>query len=546
VNITELKERMLKNAKAINWSPAHMKEGRWGKWLEGARDWSISRQRFWASVIPLWVCEKCKEKRVFGSAEELEKASGRKVDDLHKHIVDEITVPCSCGGEMKRIPDVLDTWFDSGSMPYGQVHYMGGSNPPKNFPAWFIAEAQDQTRAWFYYLHVLANALFNKNAFQNVIVSGVVLAEDGKKMSKKLKNYPDPMDVVDRYGADALRFYLLSSPAVQAENLSFSESGVDEVMKKNITRLMNVLAFYKLYEDGTARSGKSENILDQWILIRLTELVHEATDGYEQYKLDKAVRPLSLFVDDLSVWYLRRSRDRLKNDGIDKQAALATLRHVLYTLSLVIAPAMPFLAEELYKGVKEEKDTESVHLCLWPEKRKPFWSILKSFGMSKEEARLVGHMEEVRRVVSLALEKRAAANIKVRQPLGELKVKNAKLKGKPELTKLIEEEVNVKSVIIDSNISEEVELNTEITDKLKEEGIVRELLRAIQDLRKQNGFSPKDAAVLVVGDTGTRVFIELHWKTFQKPAHLLRFEDGEAKSVFSVEGARFTFDVIRA
>ncbi|MBX9765557.1 isoleucine--tRNA ligase, partial [Patescibacteria group bacterium] len=343
VNITELKEKMLKNAKPINWSPEHVKEGRWGKWVEGARDWSISRQRFWASVIPLWVCEKCKAKRVFGSAEELEKASGQKVDDLHKHIVDEITVSCECGAVMHRIPDVLDTWFDSGSMPYGERHYPFEKRDvfDKNFPAQFIAEGQDQTRAWFYYLHVLASALFNKPAFQNVIVNGIVLAEDGKKMSKKLQNYPDPMKIVDMYGADALRYYLLSSPVVQSENLSFAESGVDEVLKKNINRLDNVVAFYKLYENGTLRGTESTHVLDRWILARLNEFVAETTAGYEKYELDRAVRPLALFVDDLSVWYLRRSRDRLKNDGDDKTAALATLRHVLYTLSLGIAPAMP-------------------------------------------------------------------------------------------------------------------------------------------------------------------------------------------------------------
>jgi len=231
VSVTKLKDDLLKNAKNINWSPAHIKEGRFGDWLLGARDWSVSRQRFWASVIPIWKCEKCKKLKVFGSASELEEASGKKIDDLHKHIVDEITVLCTCGETMKRIPDVLDTWFDSGSMPYGGRHYPFEDKEAfeKVFPAQFIAEGLDQTRAWFYYLHVLAGALFNKNAFQNVIVNGIVLAEDGKKMSKKLQNYPDPMDVVEKYGADALRFYLLSSPVMQAENLSFSEKGVDEV-----------------------------------------------------------------------------------------------------------------------------------------------------------------------------------------------------------------------------------------------------------------------------------------------------------------------------
>jgi isoleucyl-tRNA synthetase len=272
VNITKIKDNLLHNAKNVSWSPEHIKEGRFGKWLEGARDWSISRQRFWASVIPLWVCEKCKTKRVFGSASELEEASGKKIDDLHKHIVDEVTVPCSCGGVMHRIPDVLDTWFDSGSMPYGERHYPFEDKEQFDavFPAQFIAEGLDQTRAWFYYLHVLAGALFEKNAFQNVIVNGIVLAEDGKKMSKKLKNYPDPMEVVNKYGADALRLYLMSSPVVQAENLAFSEKGVDEWLKKVIMRLENVHSFYELYKGELAHDAvsTSENVLDVWILAR--------------------------------------------------------------------------------------------------------------------------------------------------------------------------------------------------------------------------------------------------------------------------------------
>ena len=214
VKIEAQKDAVLKHARPINWSPVHIKEGRWGKWLEGARDWSISRQRFWASVIPLWRCNKCKTVRVFGSAEELEEVSGKKIDDLHKHVVDDIVFSCwECDGEMHRIPDVLDTWFDSGSMPYGERHYPFENNKERFdrvFPAQFIAEGLDQTRAWFYYMHVLAVSIFGRNAFQNVIVNGIVLAEDGKKMSKKLKNYPDPMEVVEKYGADALRFYLLS------------------------------------------------------------------------------------------------------------------------------------------------------------------------------------------------------------------------------------------------------------------------------------------------------------------------------------------------
>ena len=501
VSVTKLKENLLKNAKNVTWSPAHVKEGRFGKWLEGARDWSISRQRFWASVIPIWRCEKCKKLRVFGSIAELETASGKKVTDLHKHVVDEITVPCECGGEMCRIPDVLDTWFDSGSMPYGEKHYPFENKKQFEaaFPAQFIAEGIDQTRAWFYYLHMLAGALFNKNAFQHVIVNGIVLAEDGKKMSKRLQNYPDPMEVVEKYGADALRLYLLSSPVVQAENLAFSESGVDEVAKKNIGRLHNVLAFYALFADGTESSRSSSHILDRWILARLDELVDETTTWYEKYELDKATRPFTLFIDDLSAWYVRRSRDRFKEEGTKKEA-LAALRSVLHTLSIVMAPAMPFIAEEIFQKVREDSDSESVHLANWPEIRKQW----RFFG--DPHKKLIEDMQKVRALASEALQLRQKAGIKVRQPLKQLAVGSRQLTGKTELLTLLAEEVNVKNVVVDVSLDEnDVRLDTALTPELIKEGDEREMARAVADARKTEGFSPKDKVRTEVRSEGKYV-----------------------------------------
>ena len=499
VSILKIKENLLENAKAINWSPEHIKEGRFGKWLEGARDWSVSRQRFWASVIPIWVCEACKKQRVFGSATELEEASGKPVIDLHKHIVDEITVPCpehvdgrECGGTMKRIPDVLDTWFDSGSMPYGERHYPFENKEHFDsvFPAQFIAEGLDQTRAWFYYLHVLSGAIFQKNAFQNAIVNGIVLAEDGKKMSKKLKNYPDPMDIVDKYGADALRLYLLTSPVMQAENLGFSERGVDEIVKKNIGRLHNVLAFYELYKNDTPRDWKSVQVLDRWILSRIDQLVDESTKGFESYQLDVATRPIAGFIDDLSVWYLRRSRDRFKSDDEDKRAALSTLRYVLHTLSRVMAPTMPFYAEYLFQAVREGEDEESVHLAMWP----------TAGAEARLEMALVNAMAEARRVVTLALEAREKANIKVRQPLSVTRIPQISFAELPDvdaLLAIIAEEINVKTVeIVASLAAGIVELDTTITPELKEEGFVRDFIRAVQGERKNAGLKAGQKAVL--------------------------------------------------
>jgi len=506
VSVTKLKGNLLKNAKSINWSPAHIKEGRWGKWLEGARDWSISRQRFWASVIPLWVCETCKNQRVFGSATELEKASGQKVDDLHKHIVDEITVPCTCGGVMHRIPDVLDTWFDSGSMPYGEEHYPFENKKrfEATFPARFIAEGIDQTRAWFYYLHVLGGALFKKNAFHNVIVNGIVLAEDGKKMSKRLQNYPDPMKVVEKYGADALRLYLLSSPVMQAENLAFSEAGVDEVAKKNIGRLMNVLAFYTLYEDPATsidanvavHTSTSTNVLDTWIFARLAELVRETGEGYERYELDRATRPLALFIDDLSTWYVRRSRGRFKEEGIDKDDALATLRQVLQTLAVIIAPAVPFIAEEVFQNVRSARDPESVHLADWPagEKRWKFFS-------SRASEKLIDEMVRVRTLASDALQLRQKAGIKVRQPLAKLSIPDVLSK---EFAQILADEVNVKHISMGHAT---IELDTALTPELVREGDEREMARAVAEARKTEGFLTHNTVRTEVHPEGKHVAV---------------------------------------
>jgi len=474
VAVEKVKSTLLKTAKKINWSPAHIKEGRFGQWLQGARDWSISRQRFWANTIPVWRCEKCKKETVFGSAEELQKASGVKVADLHKDIVDEVIFDCQCGGKTKRVPDVLDTWFDSGSVPFATK---------RPIPADFIGEAQDQTRAWFYYQHVLAGALFKKETFKNCIVTGIVLAEDGKKMSKKLKNYPDPTEVINKYGADAMRFYMLSSPAVQAESLSFSEKGVDEIAKKNISRLYNVLSFYQLYQDGTKASADSKNTLDTWIISRLNGLVKDITDGYENYRVDLATRPLTDFIDDFSVWYLRRSRERFKESNNDKKDALATLRYVLNSLALVMAPVMPFFAEEIYQALKENDAPESVHLCDWPKVDKK--------RINKD---LEGKMNEARLIVNLALAERTAKGIKVKQPLSSLKVKNIKSKIKDEnnFLDLIKDEVNVKNIMFDAKIENEIKLDLEITEELRQEGLLREIIRSVQAQRKEQNLVPQD------------------------------------------------------
>jgi len=494
VKVTELKDKMLKHAKNINWVPKHVREGRFGKWLEGARDWSISRQRFWGSVMPIWVCDKCGEKKVMGSIKELEELSKEKITDLHKHFVDKIEFGCEkCDGKMQRIPDVLDCWFESGSMPYAQMHYPFENKEKfeKNFPAQFIAEGVDQTRCWFYYLHALSTALKNSEAFKNVIANGIVLAEDGKKMSKRLQNYPEPNDVFDKYGADAVRYYLATSQVMKAEDLCFSEKAVDEGVKKVLLLLLNVFSFYQMFAEANAEAdSKSYNVLDKWILSRMESSKKEITDGYNSYDLNKAIRPIEPFVNELSTWYLRRSRERIKNGG---KGAIKTLKYVLLELSKVIAPAIPFIAEYIYRELKGGK--KSVHLEDWPAVNE------KLIDKDLEEK-----MEKVREICSLALQKRAEAGLKVRQPLNKLKVKSPKLKV--ELADLIRDETNIKEIIFDPKLKEKIGLDTKITPELKEEGMVREFIRQIQVLRKKEGLTPKDKIKVYFGGKDLEEIVE--------------------------------------
>ena len=498
VKVTELKDKMLKYAKNIKWVPKHVKEGRFGKWLEGARDWSISRQRFWGSVMPIWVCDKCNEKKVIGSVKELEELSEKKITDLHKHFVDKIEFKCEkCDGKMKRIPDVLDCWFESGSMPYAQMHHPFENKEKfeKNFPAQFIAEGVDQARCWFYYLHVLSTALKDSEAFKNVIANGIVLAEDGKKMSKRLQNYPEPSDIFDKYGADAVRYYLATSQVMKAEDLCFSEKAVDEVVKKVLLLLLNVFSFYKMFAGTNLEANsKSDNVLDKWILSRIESIKKEITEGYNSYDLNKAIRPIEPFVNELSTWYLRRSRGRIKSDD---EKAIATLKYVLLELSKVIAPAIPFTADYLYRELSSER--ESVHLEDWPEVNE------KLIDKDLEEK-----MEKVREICSLALQKRAEVGIKVRQVLQRLTINYKQLTE--EFLELIKEEINVKEIVFGKTI----ELDTKITSRLKEEGMIREFIRQIQALRKKEGLTPKDKIEVYFGDNELKDVVEKNKEQIKK------------------------------
>ena len=517
VRVAERKEKMIDLASDINWSPEHIKAGRWGKWLEGARDWSISRQRYWASVMPLWRCD-CGELRVFGSVAELEQVSGKKIDDLHKHVVDEVMVPCEkCGSVMRRVPDVLDTWFDSGSMPYGERHYPFENKEKFDaaFPAQFIAEGVDQTRCWFYYLHVIATGIKETKAFQNVIVNGIVLAEDGRKMSKKLKNYPDPMEILDKYGSDVLRYYLLSSPVVAAENLNFSERELSDIQRNVFRMLWNSYSFFMTYAsiDGwipqTSNSNPpTSNLLDRWILSELQLLIKEVNMAMEKYELNRATRAFTPFVDNLSNWYIRRSRDRFwksEDDG-DKEQAYQTLYTVLVTLSKLMAPFTPFIAEEIYRNLTGE---ESVHLAEYP-----------VVDESLVHEKLNADMGLARFIVSEGLNDRVKHGIKVRQPLMAV---HARSLGK-ELESIVMKELNVKNYESEGSTDNPADTSVWIDfteyPELKLEGEAREVIRAIQEGRKKAGFNVEDRIIL--GYTGKQSVFE-------------KFQDMIAKEVLATE-----------
>ncbi len=406
--------------------------------------------------------------------------------DFHRPYIDDFEVFDEDGTRMERIKDVFDCWFESGAMPYGQHHYPFENKErftKELFPANFIAEGLDQTRGWFYSLIVLGEALFDESPYKNVIVNGLVLAEDGKKMSKKLQNYPDPIELVSRIGSDAIRYYLLSSSIIRGEDLNFSEKEATEQMRKNLGRLHNVLQMYEMFADGTEASDMSKNVLDRWIIARLNKVINEATEGFKNYELDKATRPITDFIDDLSVWYLRRSRDRLKGeDAEDKKLALGTLRYILQNLSLVMAPSMPFYADYLWMRIRKEDAPESVHLAKWPD--------------TKEVDQIVlGEMSLVREFVTLALEARTKAGIKVRQPLQKLRLN---IEMETEYANIVAEEVNVKEVVSDINSSERAVLDTNITPELKLEGDSRDFIRAVQEMRKAKGLSPNDRISLLV------------------------------------------------
>lgn len=530
IKISAQRENLLKNNETISWYPQHLKHGRFKQGIENAPDWNISRNRFWATALPFW---KCSQGHVMciGSVRELVEHSTNFAQvypnfehlvssfksnpsfqipreqletlDLHKPFIDSVILKCEdCGEDMKRVPEVVDCWVESGSMPFAELHFpfenAGDSTREdfkKRFPADFVVEYIPQTRAWFYVMHVMSTLLFDRAPFKNVLTTGTILAEDGTKMSKSKKNYPDPSLILENYGADALRFYLLTSPVVGGEDMNFSEKGVSEISRKMNMILYNCWSFYRMHVSAefkmqSAELKPSEHVLDKWVVARLFDVQNKVGEYMDKYDTVRAGREILDFVSDLSTWYVRRSRDRMR-DG--DSGAIQTFGFVLAEVSKTLAPFMPFLSEFIYQDVTGQ---ESVHLTSWPEVR-------------VVDTQIVDQMSAVRLLVEAGQALRKEAGIKVRQPLAEIEyhIKNNQLLS-VDLEQVMAEELNVKKVSGRSDFAPragtvvrdvpefKLVLDTVLTDELKAEGVARELERQVQDLRKKSGLSAGDVVDL--------------------------------------------------
>lgn len=621
VDISKIKDKMIAANQEIEWQPAHLKDGRFGKWLESARDWAISRNRYWGNPIPVWINEDGTHVEVIGSIKELEEKAGKKVTDLHKHFVDNLTWEAPDGkGTMRRIPEVLDCWFESGAMPYAQNHYPFENKEffESHFPADFISEGLDQTRGWFYTLVVLGAALLEKPAFKRVIVNGLVLAEDGKKMSKSEKNYTNPMDVINEFGADALRLFLMNSSVLKAEDLRYSDASVREEMKNFILPLWSAYSFFVTYANIDNIVPKEtidyipENPLDHWILSELSALVEKVDEQLGANNIILAIKNLYEFLDMLNNWYIRRSRRRFwrSNNDSDKIQGYDTLYQVLITFVKLAAPIIPFITEEIYQNLKTNTMPQSIHLCDFP------------ITDYKRDVVLENKMRIVQRAIALGRGIRNLHQLKNRQPLSAVyfvtKVEEER-KSLQEMTSIIQEELNVKEVIFKQNeedlvsylvkanykalgkelgkdmkpVAEVIErfnadqikallageeltievngreivctkekvvitrseknnfkalnegsltvaLDPELTQELIEEGIIRDIVRNIQNERKNAGLEVTDRIELIFTETPNNITKAIHsFQIYLKNEVLATTVTFEQKD----EGHPFSFDI---
>jgi isoleucyl-tRNA synthetase len=516
IRTTAVKDRLVALNQEINWYPAHIRDGRFGNWLENNIDWAASRERFWGIPIPIWRCESCGETRCIGSLAELreaaqDKAKAEALADLHRPYVDDIALACACG-DMRRVLEVLDVWFDSGAMPYAQWHhpFENAETFRKGFPADFISEAVDQTRGWFYTLHALAVLLFDSVCFRNVICLELILDGKGEKMSKSRGNVVEPWAVINAHGVDALRWYLFTaSPPGTARR--FSTELVGEALRKFLLTLWNTYSFFVTYAlidrfDPSASgepSAVGRSDLDRWVLSELNALVDKATRHMEDYNPTEAGRAIQGFVDDLSNWYVRRNRDRFwksENDA-DKLAAHQTLYTCLVTVAKLLAPFAPFVAEEMYQNLvcsAFPEEPESVHLAEWP-----------TADLSLVDEQLMEDQRVAMRFSTLVLSARSKAGIRVRQPLPMVhyQARDEREKGSlKRVAQVVNANTNVKSydfddlakwvTLTDISVAEDagsgVALETAVTPELADEGLARELVRRLQTMRKNAGFDIAD------------------------------------------------------
>lgn len=444
VKVESFKDKIVKNNKQIRWVPESVGTNRFGNWLEEARDWNISRNRYWGTPLPIWISEDGEDAICFGSVADLEAATGEKITDLHSHFVDKLVFEKN-GKTYRRVPEVFDCWFESGSMPFAQNHYPFENKElvERNFPADFIAEGLDQTRGWFYTLNVISTALFDKPAFKNVVVNGLILAEDGEKMSKQKKNYPDPKLIIEKYGADCLRSYMINSPVVRAEPLKFQEAGLNQIVRKVVLPLWNAYSFFVTYAnlegyEPQATLTGSKHDLDRWIISKCQSLVKNVTDHMEGNLLYLVIPELQQFIDLLTNWYIRRSRRRFwrTDDNTETMDAFNTLYYILVSFSKVMAPFQPFLCEAIYRNLTGTED-DSVHLCDYPKS-----------DASLIDQDLEDEMDLIRKTVEMGRSLRMSHDLKVRQPLASMSLVAAHHDTSvfKRLDYIIRDELNVKHV----------------------------------------------------------------------------------------------------
>lgn len=505
IDVQNLKNELLEQNEKINWYPEHLKHGRFAKGIQSAPDWNISRSRYWGTPMPIWTDDSGEHMRIIGSLEELKKWAVNPTEvealtDIHREFVDPIEVWVDDARTIKgtRVPEVFDVWVESGSMPYASRHFPFANEEKfrASYPAQFVSEYINQTRAWFYTMHVLSVALFGQPAVLNIHNTGVVLAADGSKMSKSKKNYSDPMEVLEQSGADALRLYLMASPVTKAENLAFKDEDVDMIRKRTLNIWWNVFSFYQLYkpEGWTPAHPDSSNVMDQWILALLEQTKQTMTEAMDNYDITTAGRLIIEFVDEFSTWYLRQSRDRLREEA--HLQTWNTFHYVLQQFALIAAPIVPFITEAMYQNLSP--DADSVHLELWP-------AVNESFLNSV----LLEEMAAVRKPVEQGHAERREKGIKVRQPLASIEITAPEEQPRESILEVVKQELNVKSVIWISSSSGQlaVVLDTTLTPELEQEGEAREFIRAVQRQRKEQNID-LDAQVRITAPHWPKKFEE--------------------------------------